>query len=139
MSSDPTSESTYTAHSVHTPTILIIDDDPDNQALLEMTLRANHLGCIAVESIEEGWQAIQQGIISLVVSDLDVDALTLIERMRADPLTASIPVIIASGEPRVERLQAAIDAGASSRYFTKPFAYVDLVSHVRQCLANKSA
>lgn len=138
MSSNSTKDAPDAPDAPNAPIILIIEDNPEVQMQLEMYLHAEQFACIAVESIEEGWSALQQGGISLVISDLQVDALTLIERMRADPITANIPVIIASGASQGERLQAALAAGAS-KYFTKPYAYDGLVEHVRLCLADRLA
>lgn len=120
------------------PIILIIEDNPTVLMQLEMYLQAELFACIAVESIEEGWSALQQANISLVISDLKVDALSLIQRMRANPATANIPVIIASGASQGDQLQAALDAGATKN-FTKPYAYDELVEHVRLCLAGRLA
>lgn len=131
-------QSAPSAGDTHRPTILVIEDDPIIQMQMAATLHANEFACIIAETIEEGWSALQQGGVSLVISDFQVDALRLIAWMRADQSAASIPVIIASGELRSERRQAALDAGAS-RFLTKPFAYTDLIGHVRQCLTDRLA
>lgn len=120
------------------PTVLIIEDDPMHLALAEMTLQTAHYDCVSADNIEDGWNCLQTGIVSLVVSDLSLNGVELIERMRADPLTSNIPVIISSAERKQEARQAALDAGASE-YLTKPFPLDDLVKHVRQCLGREEA
>jgi DNA-binding response OmpR family regulator len=120
--------------------VLIIEDDYSNLKLTEMALRSAHYECVTTDNIKDGWELLQTGLVSVVVADLHIDAVSdavsLIERMRADPLIANIPVIIASGERGEERRQAALDAGASE-FLTKPFPLNDLVARIKQCLARE--
>lgn len=120
------------------PIILVVEDDPPNQILIEMLLRSERLTPLIANDIEHGWRILQENPISLVISDLHVDALTLIKWMRADPATANIPIIIETGERSDERRYAALEAGASN-YFIKPYPLNDLVGQIRKCLADNQA
>ncbi len=120
------------------PTVLIIEDAPANRKAMVMLLREAQFQCVSANDSDEGWRLIQSGAISLVVIDLDPNTLTFIERMRANPFTSDIPIIIASGERRKEVRQAMMDAGAAM-YLTKPYRSAELLDNVRQCLADGQA
>jgi len=122
--------------------ILIIEDEPNNRYILDLTLRAAHYSCVATETVEDAWNLLQSGEVNLVITDLHLvalaDALALIARMRADPRMARIPVIVTSGDRSQERRQAALAAGAGA-YLVKPYEKHMLLAHVRQCLAGGEA
>lgn len=120
------------------PTILVIEDDAWNLKLTTMQLTDAHYRCLPVRNIDIGWQAIERGDVDLVVSDLHIDALTLIERMRSTPQSATIPIIIASGETNPGIIRAALDAGAT-KYIIKPYILSELLTSITQCLADKLA
>ena len=80
-------------------TILIVDDEPDVRFLLKMAfeaaghriLQANH-GAVALEQLEEARP-------DLIVTDLMMPVLdgpALIQRLRSDPATAEIPIMVLS-------------------------------------------
>lgn len=114
-------------------TVLIIEDNTANRELAEQMLDIARYQYISTSNIEDAWTAIQRGGISLVLSDLHVNVLSLLHRMHADPQMAKIPVVIASGERSKTVVQAVLDAGATT-YLSKPFGYDDLVSTLEQCL-----
>ncbi len=124
------------------PTILIIENEPSNRVILDLTLRAAHYSCIATDTVDEAWNHLQRSDINLVITDLHLfaraDALSLIARMRANPHTARIPVIVTSGDRSQERRQAALAAGAGA-YLVKPYEKGALLAHIRQCLADGEA
>ena len=119
-----------------TATILIIEDNQSHRELAEQMLDIAHYPYLSTKNVEEGWRLLQRGGVNLVVTDLTVNAFALIERMRAHPLTSTIPVVVASGTRAREVQQAAIDAGAAN-YLTKPYTYDDLISTIERCLAGK--
>ncbi len=121
-----------------TATVLIIEDNPGNRELAEQMLHIARYRYRSATTIEDGWNLLERGDIDLVLADLHVHAIALIERMRANPETADIPVVIASGSRGQEIQQAALDAGAA-KYLVKPFRYDDLISTVERCLKDKDA
>lgn len=120
------------------PLVLVIEDDPPTRAMMKLLLDQERLTPLVASDIEEGWRILQQGGVRLVISDLHLDALTLIKRMRAEPATAHIPIIIETGERRAELRYAALEAGASS-YLIKPYPLTDLVGHIRKWLDDNQA
>ncbi len=119
-------------------TVLIIEDNPGNRELAEQMLHVAGYRYLSTTTVDDGWKLLQRGGVDLVVTDLHVNAIALIERMRAKPETTDIPVVVASGSRGREVQQAAIDAGAAY-YLIKPFRYEDLISTVERCLKGKEA
>lgn len=104
-------------------TILIVDDEPDILFLLAMTFRlAGHEvleaadGIAALSTLENGTRP------DLVVTDLmmpRMDGRALIARLRDDPRTAAIPILLVSANPNGS-------AGADST-LSKPFRSAELL------------
>lgn len=135
----PADEALATLDKKEPQTVLIIEDNPANRVIAEQMLDVANYRCISHSNIEDGWGALQGGGVNVVLTDLHVDARTLIERMRADPLTAAIPVIIATGSDSGDaKLRAALNAGAAT-HITKPFSMQELLDSVAQCLEDKNA
>ncbi len=82
-------------------TILIVDDEPDVRFLLKMAFEAAghrilqaHHGAVALEQLEEARP-------DLIVTDLMMPVLdgpALIQRLRSDPDTAAIPILVLSSQ-----------------------------------------
>lgn len=139
--------SSDSAHNPHAapnsmPTILLIENDPTTQLLTTQTLRDANYRCVCVTTVDDAWEALQNGPIDVVVSDLHLgalaDALALLARMRAHPDYREIPVVIASGDRSKETIRTAMGAGAA-HYLVKPFPQSDLLASIRQCLMAKQA
>lgn len=113
--------------------ILIVDDDPDFLDMLHLVLgqRAGHETILSAEG-EDGLAKALADPPDLVILDVMMPGVTgydICRQLRADPATASVPIIIltARGQP-VDR-QAALDAGADD-YMSKPIVMEELVEHV---------
>jgi PAS domain S-box-containing protein len=111
--------------------ILIADDNADMRDYVKRLLGPRW----AVETAANGREAlarIQADPPDLLISDVmmpDLDGFGLLQVLRADPLTARIPIILLSArageEARVEGLQAGADD-----YLVKPFSARELVARV---------
>jgi CheY-like chemotaxis protein len=62
-----------------------------------------------------------------------MNGLELVTTLKADPLTALIPVILLSAKAQASDIRAGLDAGADD-YVTKPFEPLDLVDRVLKLL-----
>jgi CheY-like chemotaxis protein len=72
----------------------------------------------------------------LIVMDLSmprVDGITAIQRLKQDPRTQAIPVILLTGHPSKAAEHGALAAGAAI-YLTKPCLPEDLEQHVSKIL-----
>ncbi|HEX6903126.1 MAG TPA: ATP-binding protein [Thermoanaerobaculia bacterium] len=115
--------------------ILLADDNADMREYMRRLLGSQY----ELEVVSDGLsalRAVRERAPDLVLSDAmmpGLDGFDLIRELRADPRTATIPVIMlsarAGGEARVEGL----DAGADD-YLTKPFAARELLARIEASL-----
>lgn len=116
-----------------TARILIVDDVPANTRLLEAKLSAEYY---QVASAKDGFEALriasdwQPDLILLDVMMPGMDGFECCRRLKQDPTTLHIPVVMitALGEP-AERLHG-LESGADD-FLTKPVEYETLMARVR--------
>ncbi|MEO7597801.1 MAG: response regulator, partial [Opitutus sp.] len=115
--------------------ILVADDNADMRAYVQRLLDDRY-EVIAVEDGEAALSLIERWRPDLIVADVmmpKLDGFGLLSRLRADPQSNTLPVILLSaraGEPsRVEGLNAGADD-----YLTKPFSARELLSRVQSLL-----
>ncbi|WP_293391497.1 ATP-binding protein [Nevskia sp.] len=117
------------------PRIVLADDNADMRNYVKRLL-SESCEVLAVGDGLDALQAIQRDKPDLVVSDVmmpGLDGFELLKALRADPATASIPLLLLSArageEARVEGLRAGADD-----YLTKPFRAQELVARVTSVL-----
>ncbi len=104
--------------------ILVVEDDPDIQELLEYTLLQAGYRVDVTDRGEEGLEIVREHLPSLIVLDLmlpGLDGLEVCRRLKADEATQSLPVIILTAKGEEEDVVAGFEAGADD-YITKPFS-----------------
>lgn len=124
--------------------ILLVEDNPDDEALTLRALNKNAVKCPVVVA-HDGVEAIdylfgtgdyadrdRHPLPAVILLDLKlprIDGLEVLRRIRADAGTALLPVVVltTSGEPR--DVQQAYQLGANS-YIRKPVDYQDFVRYV---------
>lgn len=118
--------------------ILVAEDERDIRELLNITLSV--IGGHTVTLVNDGEEAVRAaGEISpdLILLDMRMPRMTGLEACRAlkaQPGTASIPVVFLSGRGLDDEVQSGLDAGALA-FIVKPFAPDELVSEIEQLLA----
>ncbi|MFT3664729.1 CHASE domain-containing protein [Piscinibacter sp.] len=88
----------------------------------------------------EALRAIQARQPDLVLLDMhlpDMNGLELLERLKTDPATAGVPVVVVSADATARRIEAAMLAGAR-RYLTKPVSVTELLAAVDEVLESLS-
>jgi diguanylate cyclase (GGDEF)-like protein len=121
--------------------VLAIDDSPDVLALLAVRLRPENLNLVTAPSYDRGLQLateLQPDLILLDVEMPGASGLDLCRRLKADPGTASIPIIFLTGSNDVDTKVHGFDLGATD-YVTKPFHPAELRARVRAALRMKRA
>lgn len=120
--------------------ILVIDDNADLLQMIRMLLegRGHHQVILSAEG-KDGLEKALADPPDLAIIDVMMPGMTGYEvcrRMRQEPSTANVPIIIltARGQP-VDR-QAALEAGADE-YMAKPVTMADLLERVNSLLAQK--
>ena len=82
--------------------ILLIDDDPDVQTVLRMTLQQQGYTVVTASRKEEAWQRLNEELPSLILLDVLLsgdDGRELCREIKTTPATKEIPVIMFSGHP----------------------------------------
>ncbi|MFF0490990.1 SpoIIE family protein phosphatase [Nocardia sp. NPDC004068] len=113
--------------------VLVADDNADMRDYLTRLLRGAGYRAEAVADGREALNAVRAGVPDLVVADVmmpGLDGLALVNALRADPRTASVPVVLLSARAGQEASAEGLRAGADD-YLVKPFAAADLLARVR--------
>ncbi len=103
-------------------TVLIVDDTPANIALLSATLKQHYKIKAALNGEMALQLARQQDAPDLILLDVmmpDMDGYEVCRRLKANPLTAAIPVIFVTAKTETEDEQLGFDLGAVD-YISKP-------------------
>jgi PAS domain S-box-containing protein len=111
--------------------VLLADDNADMREYLARLLSV-HYRVDAVADGEAVLKAVARRLPSLVLSDVMMplmDGMELLKRLRADPRTAAVPVILLSARAGEEAKVEALDAGADD-YLVKPFSARELLARV---------
>ena len=103
-------------------TVLVVEDDPDTQALMKAQLR-RHYEVVTAASEEEFWSVLGGLTPCLILMDLSLkgsqDGLTLTRQFRAVPKWDSIPVVALTAHVTTGDRDRAIAAGCAV-YVSKP-------------------
>jgi two-component system chemotaxis response regulator CheY len=108
---------------------LIVDDFSTMRRIIRNLLK--ELGYTNVDEAEDGVMALvklRTDTFDFVVSDWNMpnmDGLTMLQQIRADPALAKLPVLMVTAEAKKENIIAAAQAGASG-YVVKPFTAATL-------------
>lgn len=116
--------------------ILIVEDDLDIRELESYALRSSGFEVTACASGEELSYAVAAEKPQLIMLDIMLpgeDGLEILSRLRSDPATADVPVIMVTAKTSEIDKVRGLDQGADD-YITKPFGVMELVSRVKALL-----
>ncbi len=116
--------------------VLIVEDEPDIRELVVHHLKREGYQVSAASSGEEALRQVQAAPPDLVILDLmmpSMDGLEVCRRLRQDPATASLPIVMLTAKgDEVDRVLG-LEIGADD-YVVKPFSPKELLARVRAVL-----
>ena len=118
------------------PTILVIDDEPQIRKFLRISLGANGYDVVEAASATEGIAAARDKPADLLILDLglpDLDGQEVITAVRA---FSEMPIIVLSVRANEMDKVEALDRGAND-YVVKPFGIAELMARVHAVLRPK--
>lgn len=127
-------------------TILLVEDNPDDEALTLRALKQNNIGN-KIFVVRDGVEALDflfytnayagrdpHDMPQLILLDLKlpkVDGLEVLRRLRADERTRLLPVVILTSSDEEQDLIESYESGANS-FMRKPVDFTEFVESVRQ-------
>jgi CheY-like chemotaxis protein/DNA-binding CsgD family transcriptional regulator len=117
--------------------VLIVDDMPDNLAVLHDALEESGYTVLVATSGEAALQRAAKALPDVVLLDAmmpGMDGFELARRLKADGATAHIPILFMTGLTETHYLEAALAAGAVD-YVTKPIRPKEVLARMAVHLA----
>ncbi len=119
------------------PRILVIEDEPDIQAVLRFALEKDGHQVTVAGNGGDGLQELRRAGYDLVLLDLmlpDRDGLEVCRIIRSDPSLATTPVIMVTAKGEETDVVVGLGLGADD-YVTKPFRTKELLARIKVRLA----
>src|SRR4051812_8580297 len=120
--------------------VLLVEDDAELQKVLYALLQEDGVALIGAQEPGEAFKLACEKIPDLIVLDLGLPEGTsgfdLLQRFKAEPITAGIPVIVLTARNKTEDKLRGFELGAVD-YLTKPFEYSELRARLRSFLKIK--
>jgi len=116
-----------------TARVLVVDDVPANVKLLEARLSAEYFDVTTAYSGAEALAACERAECDIVLLDVmmpDMDGFEVCRKLKSNPLTHHIPVVMVTALDQPSDRVRGLEAGADD-FLTKPVTDVALVSRVR--------
>jgi two-component system, OmpR family, response regulator MtrA len=116
--------------------VLIADDDADILLLVKAILERSGHEVVEASDGAEALASVRARKPDLAVLDIampEVDGLEVLRRLRADPTTSELPVVLLSARAQEADVERGFAIGASA-YLKKPFSPRELSEHVAELL-----
>ena len=117
--------------------VLVVDDDPVILELLRINFEIEGFEVLSAADGQEGLERARADRPDVVLSDVmmpRLDGLQLLVKLRDDPATAGVPVVLLSAKAQNAEVQRGLALGADD-YVTKPFDPLELIERVNAVLA----
>src|SRR6187431_1543811 len=118
--------------------ILVVDDDPNVQRLLQYTLKQEGYEVVSAVDGAEGFRLWASELPDLILLDVmlpKLDGYQVAQKIRAEESEGShIPIIMLTAEREVEQKVRGLRAGADD-YLIKPFHPAELLARIKSLLA----
>ena len=116
--------------------IFCVEDDNSIRDLMIYTLNASGFEASGFSDGEQLFEALKEKKPELIILDIMLpgeDGISILKRLKADPRTADVPVIMATAKGNEYDKVIGLDLGADD-YLAKPFGMMEMASRVRAVL-----
>ena len=123
-----------------TARILVVDDIPANVRLLEVRLLAEYFEVLTANNGLDAIETCENGKVDVVLLDVmmpDMDGFEVCRRLKSDPATSHIPVVMITALDQVSDRVRGLEAGADD-FLTKPVNDLQLMTRVKSLVRLKS-
>lgn len=120
--------------------ILVIDDHPETLSIIQRVLQQQGYRVLGARSGFRGLSLADSEDPDLILVDgmmPEIDGWEVCRRLRAEPKSADIPIIMFTAVDEAEKKLAGFDAGADD-YLTKPTEPAELLERVNMILENRT-
>lgn len=116
--------------------IYCVEDDENIRELIVYALKNNNYNAIGLESSQDLYSQIEVKLPDLLLLDImlpEEDGLSILKKLRNQPSTKHIPIIMITAKTSEYDKVIGLDMGADD-YITKPFGVMELISRVKALL-----
>ena len=116
--------------------IFILEDDDSIRKLINYSLKSQGFEVQDFPLPSLFWQALETQTPDLLLLDImlpEEDGISILKKLRSNPKTSTIPVIMLTAKDSEYDIVTGLDAGADD-YVTKPFGMMALVSRIKAVL-----
>jgi CheY-like chemotaxis protein len=122
-------------------TVMVVDDNPDIVTIVKTILEGKGYGVQSAYSGAEVFNLLAEQKPDLIVLDImmpQMDGLEVLTRLKGEPSTATIPVILLTAKVQYEDVLGGYKMGADY-YITKPFTSTQLLNGINLLLGDGKA
>ena len=116
--------------------VLVVEDDPGTSRFFSFALESENYEVITAVNGLEGLKKAQVEIPDLMILDVmlpGLDGFEVCHRLRADPKTADIPILMISAKAQDVDRETGLKVGAN-RFLTKPIGFEEFIAAVKSML-----
>jgi two-component system phosphate regulon response regulator PhoB len=122
------------------PTILVVEDEPAIQDLIQINLEMGGYRVLVTPSAEDALKLVQNELPDLALLDWMLPGMSGIEltrKLRSDSRTKSLPVILLTARGEEEDKLRGLETGADD-YMVKPFSLKELEARIKAVLRRRA-
>ena len=118
--------------------ILIVDDQPQIRELVAITLQLSSYQILLAENGQRAIEIAQTEhpdviLLDVMLDSSDLDGLEVCRRLKKNPATEDIPIVLLTAHGQMSDIEAGKAAGADD-YFIKPFSPIALMKKIEAVL-----
>ena len=116
--------------------IYLVEDDASIRELVVYALNNSGFEAHGFDTPSAFWSAMAKEVPTMVLLDImlpEEDGMEVLRKLRADPRTAKLPVLMLTAKSTEYDKVQGLDAGADD-YITKPFGIMELMARIRTAL-----